>query len=251
VAVTTPGWPRLAAQAQRLRVATLQGQWRTARATGTFAYRSPHQWVTLAEHGGLSEDYDVRRTLLPEFERGDYCTPAGPVRQVEHSGRPAWQVDLVPPPHKRGLLTLVLDRETGLLLKEENATGGHLEELFGLSVDAALDDAVFAAQVERELESARDAARYELARRRPVPTPQWFPWRRGWFEGPELRVVEDDRGVGSVGRAPRGQPAPVTEWPADSHVHRLDHRGWSWAVASERPMSAEDARRVVEQVVDL
>jgi hypothetical protein len=34
-------------------------------------------------------------------------------------------------------------------------------------------------------------------------------------------------------------------------VHRLDHGGWSWAVSGEQPMTAQDARRVVEQVVDV
>ena len=64
-------------------------------------------------------------------------------------------------------------------------------------------------------------------------------------------VVEDDHGGGYVARAPLGQEPPAAEWTDGAHVHRLDHRGWSWAVGSTPAMSAEDARRVVEQVVDL
>jgi hypothetical protein len=232
-------------------VSTLQGGWRTRDASGTFAYRAPDRWVTLDQHGQLSDGYDVRQTLRTEFERGDYCTAAGPVTEVEHDGRRAWRVDLAPPPHKQGLLTLVVDDDAALLVKQENAAAGHLEELFGIVVDAPVQDAVFAPQTERDLEQALDAARYELARRRPVPTPQWFPWRRGWFDAPELRVVEADRGTGSVGRAPLGQQAPVANWLSEAQVHRLDHGGWSWAVCSELPMSPADARRVVEEVVDL
>jgi hypothetical protein len=229
----------------------VQGRWRTSEAAGTFAHRAPDEWVTLDLDGRLSDGYDARQSLRPQFARGGWCTAAGPVREVRHDGRRAWQVDLVPPPRKQGRLTLTVDDATGLLVRQEHESGRHLVELSALVVDAPVDDAVFAPQAERDREAARDAARYDLAHRRPVPTPQWFPWRRGWFDAPELRVVETDRGTGSVGRAPLGQEAPVSEWSEPAHVHRLDHGRWSWAVSGEQPMTAQDARRVVEQVVDV
>ena len=249
--MTAPTWPRLAARLLQARVTTLQGTWRTHDARGTFAHRSPDEWTTLDHAGRPSEDRDVRHLLRPQFERGDYCTAAGPVTQVVHDGRPAWRVELAPPPHKRGRLALTVDDATGLLVGKENTGGGHLWALHDLVVDEPLDDAVFARQAACDADAATDAARYDLANRRPVPTPQWFPWRRGWSDTPQLRVVEADRGTGSVGRAPLGTPAPVADWVEPGHVHRLDHRGWSWAVSSELPMSPADARRVVEEVVDL
>jgi hypothetical protein len=251
VAVTTPSWPRLAARLLRARVSTVQGRWRTREAAGTFAHRAPDEWITLDDDGRPSQRYDVRHTLRPAFERGDYCTAAGPASRVRHDGRPAWQVSLVPPPHKRGLLTLTVDDATGLLVRQEHTTAGLVAELTDLVVDATVEDAVFALQAGRESTHTREVARYDLAHRRPVPTPQWFPWRRGWFDAPELRIVEADVGEGAVGRAPLGQEPPVPDWAAPAHVHRVDHRGWSWSVSSEPPMSPEAARRVVEQVLDL
>jgi hypothetical protein len=250
VVVSAPGWPRLAARLLRPQVTTVRGRWRAHGASGTFAHRAPDEWVTLDEHGRRSDAYDVRHTLRPQFERGDYCTAAGPVTAVEHDGRPAWRVALVPPPHKRGLLLLTVDDATGLLVEQRNATGGHTVELVDLVVDEPLADEVFAAQVELDLEHAHDRARWDLAQHRPVPTPQWFPWRRCGSEGPGLVVVESDRGRGSVGRARLGQPAPAADWLAPDLVHRFEHRGESWAVGSRPPMTAVDARRVVDEVLD-
>lgn len=59
------------------------------------------------------------------------------------------------------------------------------------------------------------------------------PVAAGWFDAAELRVVEADRGTGSVGRAPLGQQAPVADWLTQVEVHRLGHAGWSWAVCSD------------------
>lgn len=182
------------------------------------------------ENGRAEDDDDRVATLV--------STPLGHRQRAQ------------PPPHKRGLLALTVDDASGLLVRQENAEGGYLVELLDLVVDQPVDDAVFAPQAEQDLESARVVARYGLARRRPVPTPQWFPWRRGYFEVPGLRVVEADRGTGAVGRAPLGQQAPAADWAGPAQVHRLEHRGWSFAVSSQPPMSPQDARRVVEQVVD-
>ena len=242
-------WPRLYARLRRPQVTTLQGRWRTHEASGTFAHRAPDEWVTLGPDGRPSEGFAVQHLLRPEFSHGDYSSAAGPVREVEHEGRPAWQVDLTPPPHKRGLLTVTVDAATDLLVRKQNAP--YLAEVVDLVVDAPLDDAVFAPRVEADRAAARETARYDLARRRPVPTPRWWPYRRGWAQAPDVWVVEDDHGDGYVARAPLGQEPAAAEWTGGAHVHRLDHGGWSWAVGSTPAMSAEDARRVVEQVVDL
>lgn len=248
--MSAPGWPRLAARLLTAQVSTLQSRWRTREATGTFAYKSPDECTTLDDAGRLSQRHDVRHTLRSSFQRGDYCIAAGPVSQVEHDGRRAWKVELIPPAHKQGLLALTVDDATGLLVKKANKTAGVVAELCDLVVDGPVDDAVFEPQRQRDGQAADEAALYALAHRRPVPTPRWFPWRRGWGDGPDLRVIEAERGTGSVGRAPAGHQAPVSEWIDQPHVHRLDHRGWSLAVSSEVPMSPEDARRVVEQITN-
>ncbi len=248
--MTAPSWPRLAARLLRPQVTTVRGRWRAQGSSGTFAHRVPDAWVTLDARGRLAEGFDVRHVLQPQLERGDYCTAVGPVTEVEHDGRPGWRVGLAPPPHKQGVLLLTVDAATGLVVEQRNDSGGHVVELFDLVVDEPLDGAVFAARLERDAAAARDRSRWDLAQRRPVPTPQWFPWRRTGTDGPRLVVVEDDRGAGSVGRSPLGQVAPAVEWVPPEQVHRFDHRGESWAVGAEPAMSAGEARRVVDEVLD-
>lgn len=255
MAVSAPSWPRLAARLATAEVATLSGRWRTRGdgpvRTGSFAFRWPDDWAVTGEDGRPAEEHAVSWCLRSEFEPDGWCTAAGPVVPAVHDRRPAWQVELLPPPGERGLLTVVVDDATGLLLRKANAQHDVERELLDLVVDGPLDDALFAAQRAREAEHDRDRRRYDLALRRPVPTPRWHPWRRAFSDGPDVVVVDTDRGTGSVGRAPLGRPAPVADWLSDPHVHRLDARGWSWAVASETPMSVEEAQRVVAEVVEL
>lgn len=249
----TPSWPRLAGRLATARVATLQGRWRYVEdgrtSTGTFAHRAPDDWATFDEAGALDHEHSAQRLGALVLERGeDYHRPAGPVRAVEHAGRPCWEVALEPPAHKSGLLVLTVDDATGLCLRTANPDHGFVHELLDVVVDEPVDDAVLAPLRAEQAEHERMSRLYRLHGQRPVPTPRWFPWRRGWDEGPGLRVVEFDGGTGSVGRAPLGEQAAVEEWLEDATVHRFDHGGWSWAVASEPPVSEQDARRVVEQV---
>lgn len=230
-----------------------RGRWRTAdergrERAGTFVHRPPELTLVLSDDGG---DAGFRLSSLwsSELERGDdYHRPAGPVVGVEHDGRRCWQVQLVPPDRKRGLLTLVVDDATGLVLRQSN--GPWLEEVTGLELGADLTDAELAPAVEALRRRDREQALARLGWQRPVPTPAWFPDRWAYPGGlPDLWLLPSTRGTGSVGRAPLGTPAPVDEWLAEADVHRFERGGWSWAVASEQPLTRELAERVVDEAL--
>ncbi|MBC7680156.1 MAG: hypothetical protein H7233_14375 [Pseudorhodobacter sp.] len=220
----TPTWPRLLGWMGAVEVETATGRWRTPDGEGVFTFRAPDAWTGRRMWGG-------------EIQRGDYARPVGPVTSAVHDGRACWRVDLAPPPRKRGVLTLLVDDETGILLRSSNSEVGPLSEVLDLVVDPVLDAALAPEKPERD--PLRELA--HLCHVRPPPTPQWFPWRRSYAGAQDVRELED----GAVGRAFGGAPAPVGDHP---HVVRLEHDGWAWAVSSRTPLDEPSVRRIVEQV---
>lgn len=262
----TPGWPRLAAAHSPAPEGTARGRWRSRDEdgevrSGTFAYRARHDGTFAVDDGRhdwavVDDDGRPVTALSPrdlwrehDYRRGDdYHRAAGPVTEVEHDGRRAWQVRLAPPPHKSGLLTLVVDDVTGRLLRMANDDHDYWVEVLDLELGVHLDDAVFAAAREAAAQQSRQRGLYDLLPTWP-PTPRWFPWRRTWADAQDRREVPGLVGWGTVGRAPLGQEAPVTDFVSSDQVVRLDHAGWSWAVALDG-IDEASARAVVEQVVD-
>ena len=254
----TPSWPQLAAWMATPTVRTVRCSWREQeprrqeRGTAVLDVAA-HLWQVLDATGQLLPYGGPRPLLRPEpFVRGDdYHRAAGPVTSAEHDGRACWRVELVPPPHKSGLLTLLVDDATGLCLQQSNAEHGVVAELTDLEVDVPLPPEAFALSLAAQVERDREQALYRLVHRRLPPTPRWFPWRRGYLDAPGCWVVEGSAGDGLVARAPLGQQPeiPEWEWDDDDLVH-LDHGGWSWTVAARPRLEEQVARQVVEQVVD-
>ena len=256
--MTAPSWPQLLGWLRTAQVTTARGRWRARwddglERSGTFAHRAPDDWQVLDDAGAPTRARGVRSLWRDhDLERGgDYHRAHGPVEAVEHDGRPAWQVRIEPPPRKSGLLTWIVDDETGLLLRQANDEHRIFIEVLDLELGLALPEEAFAAARAERAEQARRRALDQLVGRNPPPTPQWFPWRRTWVESPGCREVLGGAGSGTVGRAPLGEEAPVTEFAPSGHAVRLDHDGWSWAVTSTRAMTEDDARRVVAEVQPL
>lgn len=253
--MTPPSWPRLVGWLHTAQVGSARGRWTSTedgvRRSGTFAYRAAGGWVVRDDAGsrvarGPSDLWSGNR-----FERGDdFHGAVGPVVQVEHAGRRCWQVQVEPPARKRGVLTLVVDDETGLCLRASNDHYATSTEITELELEVDIPDETFAELRAEGAERRRVEALHELTWLTPPPTPRWFPWRSAWVDQQDCLRVDDRRSEATVGRAPRGAAAPASEFVPAQRVVRLDARGWSWAVASEQPMDAATARRVVDQVVD-
>lgn len=251
--MTTPSWPQLLGWLRTAQVTTARGSWRARgddgqERGGTFAHRAPDDWQVLDAAGARTRDYELRSLWRDhDLERGDdYHRAFGPVVEVEHSGRRAWQVRIAPPPRKSGLLTFVVDDETGLLMRQANDDHAIFTEVLDLELGVDLPEETFAAARAERAELARQHELHLLVQRCPPPTPQWFPWRRAFVEAPDCREIMGASGSGTVGRAGLGDQAPVSEF--FRNVVRLEHGGWSWAVASSQPLDEADARRVVAEV---
>lgn len=248
----TPTWPQLVGWMQTAQVSTARGRWRAVEdgkeQVGTFAFRAPDEWAVVDDAGERAEG--PRHLWRVRCERGDdYHRAIGEVVGVEHDGRAAWLVRLEPPARKRGLLTLVVDDRSGLVLRVANDEHGVVREVLGLALDEVLPAELFAPLLAERAEQARQQALYDLLPT--APTPLWFPWRRAWVERPDCLELETLSGLPTVGRAPLGEDPPASEFVPTEQIHRLDHGGWSWAVAAEHPIDDATARRVVEQVVEL
>ncbi|NEW26536.1 hypothetical protein [Nocardia cyriacigeorgica] len=86
----------------------------------------------------------VVRRSANDFVGDDFTRPTGPITTTVFLGRPAWAVELGPPPHKPFPIQLVVDQETGLVLQQRNDDAGLVsDEWIELSVGAPIDDDVF------------------------------------------------------------------------------------------------------------
>jgi hypothetical protein len=254
----TPSWPQLAGWMVTPTVRTVRCSWQEQEGrtlTSGTAVGDLHldRWQVLDAAGRLVPHGGPQGLLQPEpFTRGDdYHRAAGPVTAAEHDGRRCWRVELVPPPHKHGLLSLLVDDTSGLCLQQRNVEHDVLLEVTALELDVPLPPDAFAladaAQAERDAEQEL----YRLVRRKPPPTPRWFPWRRGYLDAPGCWVVEGAEGSGIVARAPLGQAPELPEWEwEEQDLVRLDVGGWSWAVGAQPRLEEWEARGVVQQVVD-
>lgn len=95
-----------------------------------------HSWP-----GGL--DVGGPRPSWARWAGTDFTRPTGPVTETQFFGRPAWAVELAPPSHKPYPLQLVVDGETGVLLRKTNADFGTVEEFVELDLQPDLSDALF------------------------------------------------------------------------------------------------------------
>ena len=253
--MTAPSWPRLVGWLHTAKVDSARGRWTSTedgvRRSGTFAYRASDGWAVQDDAGSRVDGGPRDLWSGNRLERGDdFHRPLGPVVQVEQAGRRCWQVRIEPPARKRGVLTLVVDDETGLCLRVANDHYATAMEITDLELDVDVPDETFAELRAERAEGARVSALHELIWSAPPPTPRWFPWRSAWVQQQDCLAIDDGRGVSTVGRAPLGSTAAADEFVPAERVVRLDVRGWSWAVASEQPMDASTARQVVDQVVE-
>jgi hypothetical protein len=69
---------------------------------------------------------DIARRSPRDWRGDDFTTPTGPARAVTYLGRPAWEVELAPPPHKPSPLVLVVDAVTGMTYEQRSIEFGVL-----------------------------------------------------------------------------------------------------------------------------
>ncbi|MGQ0631291.1 MAG: hypothetical protein ACT4P1_09625 [Sporichthyaceae bacterium] len=90
----------------------------------------------------------LRRRGAEDFLGDDFTRPTGPVGSTVFPGRPAWTVELAPPPHKPHPLQLVVDAETGIVLQERNDGFGSVDEWVEFVVGEIFDEGLFTYDVQ-------------------------------------------------------------------------------------------------------
>jgi hypothetical protein len=91
------------------------------------------------------DDYEfgTSRPGWDRWEGDDFTQPVGRPVEMTFLGRRAWQIELAPPKHKPHPLQVVVDTETGLLLRQSNPAFDTFHEWIELDTDAQLSDELF------------------------------------------------------------------------------------------------------------
>jgi len=251
-------WPstvRVFKDRERYRVEALDGRLLTIRQPGrTYVFHEDDMPTRLDDdedgtvyhgaHGNV-----IRRRHPTDWRGDDFTRPAGPPRATTYLGRPAWEVELVPPAHKPSALVLTIDAENGMTLEQRSVEFGVLSRWTELTeVDRHPDDlfawegevvwywageSEFTEEDEAE-ERRRDA---EAMARLDIP-----PAVTVSVVLPMHVYVSDESGgfhagfrtdvYGSVQRRPRSNEP----WDLDqdfAHEERWSDATWDWCVASD------------------
>jgi len=187
----------------------------------------------------------LERRPLVEYAGNDFTQPAGNVEPTTFLGRPAWAVELAPPPHKPHPMQLVVDAETGIVLQQRNDGFGTVDEWVEFVTGEDFNSDVFTwsgpSMSAEELHAIQDAEHEaDMAQRR-----EWFsnhvtssPLRIEFEIAPLVHVHASDGSFeASLGdRAFYGSLARRSHStaPWELRWQRVDHRwstkNWDWAL---------------------
>lgn len=118
------------------------------------------------------------RRPASRWEGEDFTQLTGPIGRTQFLGRTAWTFELAPPPHKPYPVQMIVDADTGLVLREANAGFGSYEQWTDLQLEADLPDELFSwtgpvrRPEEHEIEHEQELAR-----------------RRAWLAGRGVRQL--------------------------------------------------------------
>ena len=205
---------------------------------------------------GIEEGVLLDRRPLEDFRGDDFTRPLGPPEPTSLHGRDAWRVRLAAPEHKSGVLEVVVDAVTGLLLSARNDARGGAEWL-ELEVGPEPDPALFVwdgpsrpfgdPQEEGRAQERRDLA-WLAEQGLSFPALPVEPEVRMHVRGEDGSFVlslEYSQYL-SLQRRPRtdapwGDAAQGAAWS-----HRWSDAAWDWAVSGPQAVPAVVGRVVVE-----
>ena len=194
----------------------------------------------------------VRRPSLGRWDGTDFTTLRGPIEAVELLGREAWSFELAPPAHKPYPLQMIVDAESGVVLRQANRDFGSEMVWESIEIGVDLPESLFGWDGPTREPVRRDAtAEHERE----------MAERRAWLDArgitavplaiePKLLLHEwDDAGafVASVELAARGslvrRPRSDDPWEVDlspaAHRYRWSDDRWDWHLAVDVAVDAE------------
>lgn len=189
----------------------------------------------------------IRRLPPSRWEGTDFTKLTGPITETEYLGRPAYAFELAPPPHKPYPLQMIVDAETGLVLRKANRDFGSYEEWVEIDFNPELPNELFVwdgpTRPPRDWEAEHAAEEAD---------------RQAWLDSrglvvelaihPELRLHERDDETGefhlsidvsvhgALIRRPVADPLPDDgrHYP---HVYRWSDGRWSWVLSTTAPIA--------------
>jgi hypothetical protein len=187
----------------------------------------------------------LHRREAGEFTGNDFTRPTGPVGETTFLGRPAYTVELAPPPHKPFPIQLVVDRETGLVLQQRNDGFGSVDEWTEFVLGEDAEDQLFHWDGPSRPESDERAEREREWQADLAERAEWFrsnvaslPLRLELDLSVLVNIHEPDgsfqaslgeSGLGSLARRPSSEEDWQLGW--STVQHRWTKDGWDWALS--------------------
>ena len=218
--------------------------------------------VSALRYGGQGTDllwHQAGERLFGPYAR----RPLGPVEATTFLGRPAWTVEVGPPPGKDFRSEWVVDADSGFLLRDHNLTMGSVDEWVELVTGEVLSAELFSwagpVTTDQELrESQAGDHEQEMAERR-----QWFtshvaalPLRlelassvilHQWDDTGAFEASIGEHGFGSLARRPRSNDEWQLRWSQPGH--RWSDQHWDWAIQlHEDQLTVEGLEAVKRQL---
>lgn len=205
----------------------------------------------------------VSRREATDYLGDDFTRPTGAVTGGEHLGRPAWVVELAPPPRKPLPLEVVVDAATGLLLEQNVRGAGASDSWVELAVGEELDPSLFTwTGPVRSLQDQQQQSRDQHEDERAAGDRWWrehvaLQQRSARVEADldltlgRLHTREDDGsfeaslGEGqnsSLARRPRSDAPWNLRWYGEPAPHRWSTQRWDWAFRAHDLLSTERLR---------
>jgi hypothetical protein len=197
---------------------------------------------------GWPDSVLTQRRELDEWRGDDFTRPAAAPVSTTFLGRSAWQVELLPPPHKLFPLVLTVDAETGLVLSDRNEGFDSVTEWTELELDVDLSDELFEwdgpshpprdHRAEHDLEMARrarwlaDQGVGQLELKLPVEVMLHENATDGSFQA----SLQADFHGSLARRRHSDEPWDLfMNWP---HMHRWTDGGWDWWLGTPNGLDA-------------
>lgn len=201
----------------------------------------------------------LERRPASEWAGDDFTQPAGPVEEVDFTGRRCWTVELAPPPHKPMPLRIWVDIESGQMLGYRAEQAGVGAQFENPVIGEEIDDAVFTwagpvltmEEYEREQRDRREAERAaQIARFSELVGASSLDTRVRVDFAPETVHFRESGGFDAynrytmLSRRPRGSEAWTPSWGPVHYVWSTP--GWDWAAAVIEHDLDEDALRTLQ-----
>jgi hypothetical protein len=201
----------------------------------------------------------VQRPALSRWEGDDFTSLTGPIEATEVLGRPAWAFELAPPARKPYPMQMVVDVETGIVLRVGNRDFGSVDEWIELDLDVDLPAALFEWTGPTRVRSDDAEHERDMTERR-----KWLETRgvtpllleveaevmlHEWDDSGTMYASLDFHTYGTLLRRHRS----ADDWPEVDRLHhdstyRWSDARWDWCLATTPALDETGLARIRDRL---